>query len=89
MALMNEVGEMKEDLKIPDEEWLKDVTDKAREIVEAGQKECLVTIVSAMGKEKLISAREGNNLWRTCFNLEPQIVSRTFNIAKGGVLECE
>ncbi len=62
MALMNELGEMKEDLKIPEEEWLKDVTDKAREIVEAGQKECLVTIVSAMGKEKLISAREGNNL---------------------------
>ena len=62
MALMNESGEMKEDLKMPEEEWLKDVTDKAREIVEAGQKECLVTIVSAMGNEKLISCREGNNL---------------------------
>ena len=60
MSLMTESGEMKEDLKIPEEEWLKDVTDKVREIVDAGKKECLVTIVSAMGKEKLISVKEGN-----------------------------
>jgi translation initiation factor 5A len=62
MALMDEAGNMKEDLKIPEDEWLKDVTDKCREILEEGKKECTVTIVSAMGKEKLISVREGNNL---------------------------
>jgi predicted nucleic acid-binding Zn ribbon protein len=53
---------MKEDLKIPEDEWLKDVTDKCKEILEEGKKECQVVIVSAMGNEKLISVREGNNL---------------------------
>jgi len=62
MALMDESGNMKEDLKVPEDEWLKDVTDKCREILEEGKKECIVTIVSAMGQEKLISVREGNNL---------------------------
>lgn len=62
MSLMNESGDMKEDLKLPEEEWLKDVVEKARSIIDAGQKECLVTVVSAMGQEKLISAREGNNI---------------------------
>ncbi len=60
MSLMDESGGMKEDLKLPEDEWLKDVTDRCKEILEASQKECLVTIVSAMGNEKLISAREGN-----------------------------
>ena len=63
MALMDESGGMKEDLKVPEDEWLKDVTDKCKEILEEGKKECIVTIVSAMGNEKLISVREGNNLW--------------------------
>lgn len=62
MQLMNEIGEIKEDLKIPEDEWLKDVTDKARTILDEAAKECLVTIVSAMGQEKLITVREGNNL---------------------------
>jgi translation initiation factor 5A len=62
MALMNESGEIKEDLKVPEEEWLKDVVEKAKNILEDGKKECLVTVVSAMGQEKLISAREGNNI---------------------------
>ena len=34
MQLMNEIGEIKEDLKIPEDEWLKDVTDKARTILD-------------------------------------------------------
>ncbi|TNV76705.1 hypothetical protein FGO68_gene7444 [Halteria grandinella] len=62
MALMTEQGDIKEDLKLPEEEWLKDVVEKARAILEEGKKECLVTIVSAMGQEKLISVREGNNI---------------------------
>lgn len=62
MALMTEQGDIKEDLKLPEEEWLKDVVEKARAILEDGKKECLVTIVSAMGQEKLISVREGNNI---------------------------
>ena len=62
MSLMNDQGEMKEDLKLPEDEWLKDVTDKAKAILEEGKKECLVTIVSAMGNEKMISVREGLNI---------------------------
>ena len=60
MSLMNESGDMKEDLKLPEEEWLKDVVNKAREIVQDAKKECLVTVVAAMGNEKLLSVREGN-----------------------------
>lgn len=60
MALMTDSGDMKEDLKIPEDEWLKDVTDRAREILAEGKKECIVTVVSAMGQEKMITAREGN-----------------------------
>lgn len=62
MSLMNESGEMKEDLKLPEEEWLKDVVAKAKEILEEGKKECLVTVVAAMGNEKLLTVREGNNI---------------------------
>ncbi len=63
MQLMTDTGDIKEDLKIPEDEWLKDVTDKVREILAEGKKECQVTIVSSMGQEKLISVREGNNIW--------------------------
>ena len=62
MSLMTDAGELKEDLKIPEEDWLKDVTNKVKEILAEGKKECLVVVVSAMGQEKLISVKEGNNI---------------------------
>ena len=62
MTLMDENGTMKEDLKLPDDEWLKDVTTRCKQIFESGEKECLVTVVSAMEHEKLISVREGNSI---------------------------
>ena len=62
MTLMNESGDLKEDLKLPEEEWLKDVSEKCKQILEAATNECLVTVVSAMGNEKLISVREGNKI---------------------------
>lgn len=62
MSLMNDQGEMKEDIKLPNDEWLKDEVTRAKEILEAGVKECLVTIVSAMNQEKFISVKEGNNI---------------------------
>ena len=58
-SLMDDNGNMKEDLKLPEDEWLKDVTDKVKAIFEEGKKECIVTVVSAMGQEKLIAVREG------------------------------
>ena len=62
MALMNEAGDMKEDLKIPEDEWLKDVADRCREILADGKKECVVVVVAAMGSEKLISVKEGKDI---------------------------
>jgi hypothetical protein len=60
MSLMTDQGEMKEDVKLPADDWLKDEVARAKEILEAGAKDCMVTIVSAMGQEKFISVREGN-----------------------------
>ena len=60
MSLMDESGTMKEDLKLPTEDWLKDVSAKCREVLAAGEKECLVSVISATGMEKLISVKEGN-----------------------------
>jgi translation initiation factor 5A len=59
-SLMDPSGDVKEDLKLPTDEWLKDVADKIKEIFEAGVKECLVTVISSMGQEKIIDVKEGN-----------------------------
>ena len=60
MSLMDETGTMKEDLKLPTEDWLKDVSAKCKEVLAAGENECLVSVISATGMEKLISVKEGN-----------------------------
>lgn len=63
VTLMDEQGEMKEDLKLPTDEWLKDQVAKIREYHQA-EKECFITVLSACGKEKIVSVREGKN-WLT------------------------
>lgn len=63
VSLMNDAGDIKEDLKLPEDEWLKDVSDKIKEIFNEGKKECIVVVVSAMDQEKIISAREGKDQW--------------------------
>ena len=60
VSLMSDSGEIKEDIKLPEEEWLKDVVEKTREIFEAGEKECIVSVLGALGIEKIIAVREGN-----------------------------
>ena len=62
MTLMDESGNIKEDLKVPEEKWLQDVFAKCSEILEEGKKECLFSVISAMGYKKSASAREGNNI---------------------------
>ena len=62
MSLMNESGEIKEDLKIPEDDWLKDVAERAREILEKAERQCIVVVVSTMGNEKMIIAKEGDAL---------------------------
>ena len=58
-SLMTADGQIKEDLKMPTDEWLKDVHDKIKEIFEAATNECLVTVISSMGQEKIIDVKEG------------------------------
>ena len=58
-SLLNEQGEIKEDIKLPDDEWLKDVSDRCKEIFADGSKECIVTVLNAVGIEKIVLSREG------------------------------
>ena len=59
LELLDANGEMKEDVNLPEDEHLKDVANKIREIFEAGKKECLVTVLATLGKEKVVEVREG------------------------------
>ena len=61
VSLMQDNGEVKEDLKLPEDEWLKDIVTKIKSVFEDGKKECLVTVIAALGQEKIISVREGND----------------------------
>ena len=58
VSLMDDAGEIKEDLKLPEEEWLKDVTDKIKQYFAAGNN-CLVTVITAMEQEKIVSVKQG------------------------------
>ena len=58
-TLLTDSGETKEDLQLPTDEWLKDVTDRIKAIFEEGKKECIVTVLGAMDQEKIIAVREG------------------------------
>ena len=44
---------------MPEDEWLKDVVTKIKDVFEAGKNECLVTVIAALGTEKIVSVREG------------------------------
>ena len=54
-------GEMKEDLKLPTEAHLKDVADRIKAIVAAGNKECLVTVQAWGEREQVCDVREGKD----------------------------
>ena len=60
MSLMNDRGEIKADLRFPEDEWLKEVVERAKMIFKEDEKDCLVTVVGSMGQEKLITSREIN-----------------------------
>ena len=61
LELLTPEGEVKSDVNLPEDEHLRDVTNKIREIFEAGKKECLVTVLKTLGKEQVIEVREGND----------------------------
>ena len=45
---MNESGEVKEDLKVPEDEWLKPIAEKIKQIFQEGSHEALVSVISGM-----------------------------------------
>ena len=58
MSLMTDSGEIKQDLKVPEEEWLKEVVQRARKIIEQDESDCVVTVIRSMNREMLITSRE-------------------------------
>ena len=64
LSLMQmDTGEMKEDIKLPSEEHLNTVAKRIKEIVDAGKKECLVTVQVWGEKEQACAVREGGDAW--------------------------
>ena len=59
LSLMDQTGEMKEDMNLPTESHLKDVANLIKSILEADKKECLVTCQKWGDKEQVVSCREG------------------------------
>lgn len=59
LELLTPEGEIKSDVNLPEAEHLKEIATKIREIFDAGTKECLVTVLSTMGKEQVCAVREG------------------------------
>ena len=57
VTLLNDDGTTKEDLKLPEEEEDKAMSDKIRSIFGEG-KSLVVSVMSAMGKEKIIEYKE-------------------------------
>ena len=62
VTLLTDSGDIKEDLQLPTEEWLKDITDRIKSIFADGKKECLVSVIAALGTEKIIAVKEGADL---------------------------
>ena len=52
-------GELKEDIKIPEEAHLAEVKKRINDILTAGAKECLVTVQKWGEREQACAAREG------------------------------
>jgi translation initiation factor 5A len=59
LELLDSQGEMKSDVNLPEEEHLKDVANMIKRVFDEGKKECLVTVISTLGKEIVIECREG------------------------------
>jgi len=51
LEMLDNAGEVKSDVNLPEAEHLSDVTKRIKEIFEEGKKECLVTVIATLGKE--------------------------------------
>ena len=59
LELLDSNGEVKSDVNLPEDEHLRDVANKIRQIFEEGKKECLVSVIATMNKEVVVEVREG------------------------------
>ena len=59
LELLDNNGEIKADVNLPEAEHLTEVANKIKSIFEEGKKECLVTVLNCMGTEQVIDCREG------------------------------
>ena len=59
LELLDASGEVKSDCNLPNEEHLKEIRKNIETWFEEGKKEVLVTVLSTLGKQLVIDAREG------------------------------
>ena len=59
LQLMSETGELKEDIKLPTEEHLKDIKKGIERILDEAKKECLVQVQKWGDREQAVGVREG------------------------------
>ena len=62
LEMLDSNGEVKSDVNHPEAEHLKPVAAMITKIFEEGKKECLVTVLTCMGKELVIEVREGSEV---------------------------
>lgn len=62
LELLTKEGEVKADVNIPEDEHLKDIVAKMKDIFNEGKKECLVTVLSCLGTEQVVDVREGQEV---------------------------
>ena len=60
LQLMNDAGELKEDIKLPTEEHLKDIKKGIQKMIEE-EKECLVQVQTWGDREQAVGVREGQS----------------------------
>ena len=61
-SMIQENGDMKEDVSLPKATHLKELEKQARDILSAGKKELLVRVQKWGDREQMIAAREGKDL---------------------------
>ena len=59
LQLLTPSGDMKEDVKLPTEPHLLDIGKRIQEILDAGTKECLVSVQKWGERQQVIGVREG------------------------------
>jgi translation initiation factor 5A len=62
LELLDNNGEIKADINLPEQEHLSDCRKMIKDLFEEGKKECLVTVLGALGKESVIECRAGQEV---------------------------